>query len=86
MAVDAFGRDDWRAIGLLAVGALMSTWGASAALRTAAWLLLAGLLLFCVNLYVLAATGARELGVVAPIGGAAFIGAWLAVAWAAWTR
>jgi uncharacterized membrane protein YgdD (TMEM256/DUF423 family) len=40
---------------------------------------LAGILLFCGSLYVLAYTG-RSLGPVAPLGGLAFIAGWLALA------
>ena len=76
----------YHALGLLGVGVLMTQWGDTAALRTAAWLLVAGLLLFSGTLYLLAATGARQLGAVTPLGGAAFIAAWLAVGWAAWSR
>jgi uncharacterized membrane protein YgdD (TMEM256/DUF423 family) len=44
------------------------------------WLLVAGLLFFCGSLYLLAATGVRALGAITPIGGLAFIAAWLALA------
>lgn len=45
------------------------------------WLLLAGILLFSGSLYLLAVTGMRTLGAVTPIGGLAFIAAWLLLAW-----
>ena len=41
------------------------------------WLLLAGVVIFSGSLYVLAITGVRTLGAVTPIGGLAFIVAWL---------
>ena len=44
-------------------------------------LMLAGIVFFCGSLYVLALTGQRWLGAVTPIGGVAFIAAWLALAW-----
>jgi uncharacterized membrane protein YgdD (TMEM256/DUF423 family) len=56
----------------------------SGALAAAAWLLVAGLMLFCGSLYVLALSGVRGWGAVAPVGGVAFLGAWAALAWAAW--
>jgi len=56
----------------------------SGALAAAAWLLVAGLLLFSGSLYALALTGVRGLGAVTPVGGVAFLAAWVAVAWAAW--
>jgi uncharacterized membrane protein YgdD (TMEM256/DUF423 family) len=50
--------------------------------REAAWtcgLLLAGIAFFSGSLYVLAVSGARWLGAITPIGGLAFIAAWLAL-------
>jgi uncharacterized membrane protein YgdD (TMEM256/DUF423 family) len=44
-------------------------------------LLLAGVLIFSGSLYLLAVTGNRMLGAITPIGGVAFIAAWLALAW-----
>jgi uncharacterized membrane protein YgdD (TMEM256/DUF423 family) len=44
------------------------------------WLLLAGIVIFCGSLYVLAVTGIRVLGAITPIGGLSFIAAWLALA------
>ena len=74
----------WHALGLLSVGALMSRSRDDSALKWVAWLLIAGLLLFSGSLYVLALTGASWLGVVTPLGGVAFIAAWLWLAWWAW--
>jgi len=45
------------------------------------WLLLAGILIFSGSLYLLAVTGTRALGAVTPVGGVAFILAWLLLAW-----
>ena len=75
----------WHALGLFALALLMLQWDAPA-LNLAGWLLLAGLILFCGSLYLLALTGARWLGAIAPIGGVAAIAAWLVVAWVAWLR
>jgi uncharacterized membrane protein YgdD (TMEM256/DUF423 family) len=44
------------------------------------WLLLAGVVLFCGSLYLLALTGVRTLGAVTPLGGLSFIAAWLLLA------
>ena len=74
----------WHALGLLAVGVLLLQRPESGALVVAAWLLIAGLILFCGSLYALALTGVRGLGAVAPVGGVAFLAAWAALAWAAW--
>ena len=45
------------------------------------WLLLAGILIFSGSLYLLAVTGTRMLGAITPIGGVAFIAAWVLLAW-----
>ncbi len=74
----------WHALGLLAVGILLLHRPDSGALGVAAWLLVAGMVLFSGSLYALALTGIRGLGAVTPVGGLAFLAAWLAVAWAAW--
>jgi uncharacterized membrane protein YgdD (TMEM256/DUF423 family) len=76
----------WHALGLLAVGVLLGQRPDSRALRASAWLLAAGVLLFSGSLYVLALTGIRAIGAVAPAGGVAFFGGWAALAWAAWRR
>jgi len=73
----------WHALGLLAVGMLLAQKPASGALAAAAWLLVAGLVLFCGSLYALALTGVRGFGAVTPIGGVAFLGGWAMVVWAA---
>jgi uncharacterized membrane protein YgdD (TMEM256/DUF423 family) len=46
------------------------------------WLLLAGIILFCGSLYILAVTGVKNWGVVTPLGGLSFIAAWLVLAYA----
>lgn len=48
--------------------------------KTIGWLLIAGILLFSGSLYVLALTGVTVLGAVTPLGGAAFIAAWVLLA------
>jgi uncharacterized membrane protein YgdD (TMEM256/DUF423 family) len=74
----------WHALGMLGVGVLMSRSPDDSGLRWVAWLLIAGLLLFSGSLYLLALTGATWLGAVTPLGGLAFIAAWLWLAW--WAR
>src|SRR5579872_1694543 len=44
-------------------------------------LLLAGIVIFSGILYLLAVTGNRMLGAITPLGGVAFIAAWLMLAW-----
>lgn len=74
----------WHALGLLAIGLLMMHGVAQGALAVAAWLLLAGIVLFSGSLYAMALTEMRGLGAITPIGGVAFLAGWLVVAWACW--
>ncbi|HVG98750.1 MAG TPA: DUF423 domain-containing protein [Chloroflexota bacterium] len=71
--------------GLLAVAAAAGQWAGRAArlARTSGWLFVAGTALFSGSLYVLALSGVRWLGAIAPLGGVAFIAGWLSLAWAA---
>lgn len=72
----------FHALGLLIVS-LMPRIGALSEARTA-WvcgLLLAGVVLFSGSLYALALSGVRMLGAVTPLGGVAFIAAWLLLAY-----
>jgi uncharacterized membrane protein YgdD (TMEM256/DUF423 family) len=69
----------FHALGLLAVGLLLERLPRRA-LRTGAWLLLAGVLLFCGSLYLLLAGAPRLFGVLTPIGGVALIAGWCTVA------
>ena len=43
----------------------------------AGWLFVAGVVLFSGSLYILVATGAKWLGMIAPLGGASFLVGWL---------
>jgi len=70
------------ALALLAAGWLVMR-APGAASAAAGWLFLAGTVLFSGSLYALALTGVRVLGAVTPLGGVAFLGGWVALAWAA---
>jgi uncharacterized membrane protein YgdD (TMEM256/DUF423 family) len=76
----------WHALGLLGVGILMGQWGTAKGLEWTAWLLCVGIVLFSGSLYALALSGARWLGTLTPFGGAAFIAAWVMLAWVALRR
>ncbi|MEM9588157.1 MAG: DUF423 domain-containing protein [Planctomycetota bacterium] len=52
--------------------------------RIAAWLMLAGILLFSGSLYALVLSNQTWLGAITPLGGLSWIVAWLMVAFAAW--
>lgn len=69
------------ALGLLIVASLTrtGTLPASAA-GSVCWLLVAGIVFFSGSLYALAFTGVTTLGAVTPIGGVAFIAAWVVLA------
>ena len=47
------------------------------------WLFVIGSLLFSGSLYLLALTGTKWLGMITPLGGAAFLGGWLCLIWGA---
>ena len=61
-------------VGVLAIVALRRG-------RAAGWWIAAGSVVFSGSLYLLVLTDTPWLGAVAPIGGAAMIGGWLALAW-----
>jgi uncharacterized membrane protein YgdD (TMEM256/DUF423 family) len=69
----------WHALALLAVGLLMLQIPGSAALRGAAWLFVAGIVLFAGSLYALALGAPKGMGAITPFGGLAFIAGWLAI-------
>jgi uncharacterized membrane protein YgdD (TMEM256/DUF423 family) len=73
----------YHALGLLAVGLLALHVPTGGALRWSGWLMLLGTALFSGSLYALAITGQRWLGAITPLGGSAWIAAWLLLAWAA---
>jgi uncharacterized membrane protein YgdD (TMEM256/DUF423 family) len=70
----------WHAIGLLLLGVLMLHSPGSAAFRVAAWLFIAGIVLFAGSLYLLALGAPRGVGAITPFGGVAFILGWIALA------
>ena len=73
----------FQARGLLGVGLAMRTLDGSL-LRTAALLIIVGIVLFSGSLYGLALGAPRLLGVLTPAGGLAWIGGWLLFAYGAW--
>jgi len=73
----------FQALGLIGVGLTLRTHDAGP-LRLAALLLVAGVVLFSGSLYSLSLGAPRVLGVLTPVGGLAWIGAWLLFAYATW--
>jgi uncharacterized membrane protein YgdD (TMEM256/DUF423 family) len=57
---------------------------AAGVLRAAAALIVSGVVLFSGSLYALALGAPRALGILTPLGGLAWIAAWLLFAWGVW--
>ncbi|RPI68537.1 MAG: DUF423 domain-containing protein [Ignavibacteriae bacterium] len=72
----------YHALALFGVGILAMN-RPSKQLRFAAIALIVGTLLFSGSLYALALTGIRQLGMITPFGGVAFIVGWMLLAWSA---
>lgn len=70
----------YHALGLLVVGIIAQFITGSNWLRWSGWMMTAGILIFSGSLYILSITGIRWLGAVTPIGGTAFIAAWILLA------
>lgn len=67
----------YHALGLLTIGLLTLHLPTSLWLRWSGWLMLIGIVVFSGSLYALTLSGQRWLGAITPIGGTAFIAAWL---------
>jgi uncharacterized membrane protein YgdD (TMEM256/DUF423 family) len=75
----------YHALALVLVG-LLAARTPSASLTASGWLFVAGTVLFCGSLYLLALTGVRGLGAITPFGGLCFLGGWLLLALSALRR
>jgi uncharacterized membrane protein YgdD (TMEM256/DUF423 family) len=67
----------YHALGLLAVALLTVHLPSSSALQWSGWMMIAGIVIFSGSLYVLSIIAISWLGAITPIGGTAFIVAWL---------
>lgn len=67
----------FHATGLLLIGVLLGKLPASALLSWSGWLMLIGIVLFSGSLYVLSVTKVSILGAITPLGGVAFLAAWV---------
>ena len=65
------------ALGLILIGILCQLFPFNQRLHYAGWTMLSGIVLFSGSLYLLTLTGIRTLGMITPIGGVAFLAAWL---------
>ena len=71
------------AFALLAVAWASTRWPGTL-VNLSGWLFVAGTVLFSGSLYALSLSGVRWLGAITPLGGVAWLVAWLCLAWAAW--
>lgn len=74
----------WHALSLLAVGLLLLHAPGSRWLAGAGWGFTLGIVVFSGSLYLLALTGVRTLGAITPLGGLAFVAAWLMLGIGTW--
>jgi uncharacterized membrane protein YgdD (TMEM256/DUF423 family) len=70
----------YHALGIFAVAWACARWPTSPP-GAAAWLFLAGIVIFSGSLYLLVLTGQRWLGAITPLGGLAFLLGWAVLAW-----
>ncbi|NMG11825.1 DUF423 domain-containing protein [Brasilonema sp. UFV-L1] len=76
----------YHALALLVVALLLSRIESPpVTLVASGWLFIIGIAVFCGSLYALSLSGVKSLGAIAPLGGAAFIAGWGALAFAAWS-
>ncbi|MDZ8050820.1 MAG: DUF423 domain-containing protein [Aulosira sp. ZfuVER01] len=76
----------YHALALLVVALLLSrTDSPPSTLIASGWLFIIGIAIFSGSLYALSLTGVKSLGAIAPLGGAAFLAGWGALAFAAWS-
>ncbi|WP_456273002.1 DUF423 domain-containing protein [Bacillus sp. AK031] len=67
----------FHSIGILIVGVLAGNIAASSLLNWSGWLMLIGIILFSGSLYILSLSGIKVLGAITPLGGVAFLIAWV---------
>ena len=76
----------FHALGLIGVVLVAERVGANAWLRVAAWLLVAGVVVFCGSIAAVTLGAPRGVLALAPYGGVALMVAWLAFAIGVWMR
>jgi uncharacterized membrane protein YgdD (TMEM256/DUF423 family) len=69
----------FHATGLLIVGVLLGKVPTSSLLSWSGWLMFIGIVLFSGSLYVLSVTKIGILGAITPLGGVAFLAAWILI-------
>ncbi|MDP9725334.1 uncharacterized membrane protein YgdD (TMEM256/DUF423 family) [Priestia aryabhattai] len=73
----------FHAMGLFVIAFLLSKFPQSSLLTASGWIMFAGIVLFSGSLYVLGTSGIKVLGAITPLGGVAFIVAWILIVVAA---
>lgn len=73
----------YHALGLVGVAIVADKFQSAGLMQWAGWLMFAGIVLFSGSLYVLSLSGIKILGAITPLGGVAFIAAWILVVIAA---
>lgn len=69
----------FHAIGLFIIGLLAAKLPQIGLILNAGWVMLAGIILFSGSLYVLSVTQIKILGAITPLGGVAFLTAWVLI-------
>jgi uncharacterized membrane protein YgdD (TMEM256/DUF423 family) len=72
----------WHALGLFAIGLLLLNQPSLSPAKSAGWLMQSGIIIFSGSLYAMTLGAPRWFGAITPIGGLAFIAAWVVLAWA----
>ncbi|TYS17952.1 DUF423 domain-containing protein [Rossellomorea vietnamensis] len=67
----------FHSMGILIIGVLMGNIASSSLLNWSGWLMLIGIVLFSGSLYILSLSGIKVLGAITPLGGVAFLIAWI---------
>ena len=67
----------YHALGLLVVGIITYQFAPSYWFKSSGWLMFAGIILFSGSLYILSMTQLHGFGAITPLGGLAFVLAWL---------
>jgi uncharacterized membrane protein YgdD (TMEM256/DUF423 family) len=73
----------FHAAGLVLVALLAEKFAGTSMITWAGWLMFIGIILFSGSLYVLSISGISILGAITPLGGLAFLAAWLLIVFAA---
>lgn len=68
------------ALAVVVVGCILRVYSGNGLVKAAGWMLLAGIVLFCGSLYLMAITSQPEVAVLTPLGGLAFLLGWLVLA------